>query len=107
MCGAAAPFGWMGGVHDCDATTRSEQPLLVSLPDPEMAHGFPCGNAVRTRVVMESWVEGDELAHLTRYMERVRDDDDATEMRVVVRGDGSLQFFAPDCIYSAPVGAAE
>ncbi|MEZ0339912.1 hypothetical protein ACAG25_08005 [Mycobacterium sp. pV006] len=75
----------------------------------EAAPDFPpvCGNAVRSRVVMETWVEGDDLAHLTRYMERVRDDDEVTEMRVVVRACGSLEFSAPGFIYSRPVGAAD
>lgn len=104
-CGGVAPFRWLGGAHDCDAAARFEQPLLVSLPDPVPEYPPVCGNAVRSRVVMETYVDDDDLAHLTRYMERVQDDDEVTGMRVVVRGDGSLQFSAPGFIYSRPVGA--
>ncbi|UXA18832.1 hypothetical protein [Mycobacterium sp. SMC-4] len=98
----------MGEVHDCDGGTRREERLLVSLPDPDPQPTHPeCGNALRSRVVMETWVEDDDLAHLTRYMERVQDDEDVSWVHVVVRADGSLEFVAPGFIHSRPVGAAE
>lgn len=94
-------------MHDCDAAARLEPPLVVSYPELDPDVPPVCGNAARNLVVMETFVEHDDLAHLTRYMERVQDDDEVTVMRVVVRACGSLEFSAPGFIYSRPVGAAD
>ncbi|MGE2732487.1 hypothetical protein ACQI4F_23725 [Mycolicibacterium vaccae] len=106
-CGAVAPFRWLGGMHDCSSGDGLQPPLLVILPDDRSPGPPVCGNALRNRVVMTSYIEDEELEHLTRYMERIREDDEVTMLRVMVRSEGTLEFAAPGFIYSAPVGAAE
>ena len=94
----------MGGSHDCEQLSDEPQGLQVYLPEPPMH--YICGNARRARKNQCIIVDGSELAHLTRFFERVQDDGEVDELRVSVRA-GTLQFFGTPGMYSAEVGYSE
>ncbi len=101
-----AHFSWLGGPHDCDGE-RDTARCTVSFGEPEPEPGFMCGTGSRLRVLHEIIIEGSELAHVERFMERVHDDDEVNSLRVTVRAGGTLKFFAAPCIYSAAVGRTD
>ena len=78
--------------------------LQVVVPDPPMH--YVCGNAYRSRMDQHIIIDGSHLTHLTRFFERVQDDEEVSELRVSVRA-GTLQFFGTLGIYSAEVGYSE
>jgi hypothetical protein len=94
----------MGGAHDCEQLSEGVQGLEVILPDPPMH--YVCGNAYRRRKDQLIVIDGAQLTHLTRFFERVQDDDEVSELGVSVRA-GTLQFFGTPGMYSAEVGYSE
>lgn len=94
----------MGGSHDCDQSFEQEPRLQVILPDPP--RHYVCGNHYRSRLDQDIVIDGAELTHLTRFFERVDNDEEASELRVAVRH-GTLQFFGAAWIYSAQVGYSD
>ncbi|OBG19441.1 hypothetical protein A5765_02385 [Mycolicibacterium celeriflavum] len=94
----------MGGPHDCEQLSDETQRLQVILPDPPVH--YVCGNARRGRLNQWIIVDGAELSHLTRFFERVHDDDEVSALRVSVRY-GTIQFFGTHGIYSGEVGYSE
>jgi hypothetical protein len=94
----------MGGPHDCEQLSEDVQRLEVTLPDPPPHN--PCGNARRGRLNQFITIDGSHLTHLTRFFERVQDDEEVSEIHVSVR-EGTLQFFGTVGMYSAKVGYSE
>ncbi|BBZ33016.1 hypothetical protein [Mycolicibacterium confluentis] len=92
-----AHFPWMGGPHDCDGAEDTAR-CAVTFVEPE-----PEGRFI-SDVLMEITIGGWELAHLERFMERVRDDDEVNSIEVLVRTGGTLEFFGGLCMYSAEIG---
>ncbi len=102
-CGEVAFFGWLGGMHACHADPFVE-PLTVRLERPRPA--IDCGSR-HQRAIKCIVIEGAELAHLERFMERVQDDDEVTRLSVTVCADGTLEFRGAGFIYSARIGIDE
>jgi hypothetical protein len=94
----------MGGPHDCQQLSEEVQRLQVILPDPPIH--YACGNAYRRRRNQDIIIDGSQLTHLTRFFERVQDDEEVSDLRVLVRA-GTLQFFGAPWMYSAEVGYSE
>ncbi len=103
-CGEVAYFPWLGGMHACDAGELIE-PLTVRLEQPHPRRP-DCGSRYH-RVIKRISIEGSELAHLERYMERVQDDDEITKLWVTVCADGTLEFRGAGFVYSARIGDEE
>lgn len=101
-CREVAYFRWMGGAHACDGPDTT-QVLTVGLE--EQPRRLGCGTSYRVRTVKNIVIEGAELRHLVRYMERIHDDDEVDEVTVRICADGTLQFFAAGFILSAVIGA--
>lgn len=94
----------MGGSHDCDQALDESEHLEVTFPEP--VPRYRCGNGYRSRITQQIVIDGSQLAHLTRFFERVQDDDDEDELHVVVRAGGTLTFHGSVAMYSADVGYA-
>jgi hypothetical protein len=104
-CRAVAHFSWMGGAHDCDGPP-DDAVCTVTFGQPETERPLVCGTYFRQRVIQEIIIDGGELAHLLRFMERVADDGEVRQLSVTVRGGGTIEFWADpgSGIFSAPVG---
>jgi hypothetical protein len=95
----------MGGPHACGAT-EDDQVCVVKFPTPLLERPPVCGTSLRQRVIQEIIIEGGELAHLLRFMERVADDGEVRQLSVTVRAGGTIEFWADpgSGIFSAPIG---
>lgn len=103
-CREVAYFRWLGGAHDCEEPDTT-QVLTVALE--ERSRHIRCGTSYRMRTIKSIVVDGTDLKHLVRFMERIGDDDEVDEVHVRVRADGTLQFYAANYIYSAAIGRSD